>query len=241
MTLNERAAIRLSDACVATSVTTAARLRREEGAARVEVARPGADRLPLRPRRPARDGRLRLVSVAAWIPRKRLLELLGAFERASAGAELHLIGDPGRDPSYAAQVRAAIAGSAFLRGRVAARGVVGDEALADALAEADALVAASSLEGYGMALAEAIRAGVPVISTRGGAVAEVVQDGAEALLCDGPGDLAAALARFLDDAALRRRMRAAAEARAPALPTWDEAAAALRAAAGRFVGGRPAL
>jgi glycosyltransferase involved in cell wall biosynthesis len=124
---------------------------------------------------------------------------------------------------------------------VAARGVVGDEALADALAEADALVAASSLEGYGMALAEAIRAGVPVISTRGGAAAEVVQDGAEALLCDGPGDLAAALARFLGDAALRRRMRAAAEARAPALPTWDEAAAALRAAAGRFVGGRPAL
>ena len=228
--LAEGAAMRASDAHLATSATTAARLRREHGLARVDVAPPGADRLPRLPRATRGEGAPRLLFVGSWLPRKRLLALLAAFERVGdPRAELMLLGDPGRDLTYAARVRAAIEGSLFLRERVIIGGLVGDEALAAALAEADALVLASSFEGYGMVLTEAIHAGLPVVATRTGAVAEVVRDGEEALICEGEGDLATALGRFLGDADLRARMGAAAEARAPGLPTWDGTADAVRA------------
>lgn len=234
LSLAEAAVIRLCDAHLATSATTAARLRRELGLARVDVATPGADRLPLLPRARRDGGPLRLLFVGSFIPRKRLLELLAAFERVgSAHATLVLIGDAARDPAYAGQVRRAIAGSAFLRARVSAPGVLGDEALAAELAAADALVLPSSLEGYGMVLTEAVRAGVPVLAARAGAIAEAVHDGAEALLWDDVEGPAPALARFLEDGALRASMSRAAAVRAATLPTWDGAAAAVRAALAR--------
>ncbi|WP_437478242.1 glycosyltransferase family 4 protein [Sorangium sp. So ce1014] len=234
LSLAEGAVIRLSDAHLATSATTAARLRREHGLDRVDVAMPGADRLPLRPRAARDGGPLRLTFVGSFIPRKGLLELLAAFERVgSARATLRLIGDAARDPAYAERVRRAIAGSAYLRARVAVPGALDDEALAAALAETDALVLPSLLEGYGMVLTEAVRAGVPVLAARAGAIAEVVQDGAEALLWDDGEGLVRALSRFIEDGALRASMGRAALLRAAALPTWDGAAVAVRAVLAR--------
>ncbi|WP_437605903.1 glycosyltransferase family 4 protein [Sorangium sp. So ce834] len=246
LALAEAAVIRLCDAHLATSATTAARLRREHGLARVDVAPPGADRLPLRPRAargggPAArgGGPLRLTFVGSFIPRKGLLELLAAFERVgSARAALVLVGDAARDPAYAERVRRAIDGSAHLRARVEVRGLLDDEALAAALAETDALVLPSRLEGYGMVLTEAVRAGVPVLAARAGAIAEVVQDGAEALLWDDGEGLLRALTRFIEDGALRASMSRAAMLRAPALPTWDGAAAAVGAVLARAAPGR---
>ncbi|HTN87012.1 MAG TPA: glycosyltransferase family 4 protein [Sorangium sp.] len=242
LALQEAAALRLCDAHLATSATTAARLRREHGVERVDVAPPGADRLPLRPRAGGSDrrgGALRLTFVGSFIPRKGLLELLAAFERiGSPRATLALVGDAARDPAYAGRVRAAIAGSAFLRTRVVVPGVLGDDALADELAATDALVLPSLLEGYGMVLTEAVRAGVPVLAARAGAIAEVVEDGAEALLWDDREGLVRSLSRFLEDGALRASMSRAAVARSAALPTWDGAATAVRAALSRAAGPR---
>ncbi|WP_437670710.1 glycosyltransferase family 4 protein [Sorangium sp. So ce131] len=236
LSLLEGAVSRLSDVHLATSATTAARLRREHGLARVDVAPPGADRLALLPCAAQEGGPLRIVFVGSFIPRKRLLELLAAFERiGSEAATLVLVGDGARDPAYGGAVRRAIAGSAFLRARVAALGVLGDDALAAELARADVLILPSSLEGYGMVLTEAVRAGVPVLAARAGAVAEVVQDGAEALLWDDGEGLVRALSRFLSDAPLRASMRRAAVARSAGLPTWDGTAAAVRAAIARAV------
>ncbi|WP_437874933.1 glycosyltransferase family 4 protein [Sorangium sp. So ce513] len=239
LALQEAAALRLCDVRLATSATTAARLRREHGVDRVDVAPPGADRLPLLPRAARDGGALRLTFVGSFIPRKGLLELLAAFERVgSPRATLELVGDPARDAAYGERVRRAIAASAFLRARVAVRGVLGDDALAAELAATDALVLPSRLEGYGMVLTEAVRAGVPVLAARAGAVAEVVQDGAEALLWDDDEGLARALSRFIDDGALRSSMSRAAVLRSAALPTWDGTAAAVRAAIARAAPGR---
>lgn len=236
LAVRERAAIRLSGAHLATSATTAARLFREHGVAWVDVAPPGADRLPLRPRARRDGGPLRITFVGSFIPRKGLLPLLSAFERVGrAGAELVLIGDAGRDPGHAAEVRRAIAASALLREHVTTPGLLDDAALADALAEADALILPSSLEGYGMVLTEAIRAGVPVLASRAGAIGEVVREGEEALLWDGQEGLERTLARFIEDPALRANMRRAAEARAGALPTWDSTAEVVRAALERGI------
>ncbi|XXT16085.1 glycosyltransferase family 4 protein [Sorangium sp. So ce429] len=237
LALQETAVLRLCQAHLATSETTAARLRREHGVERVDVAPPGADRLPLRPRAGGSDrhgGALRLTFVGSFIPRKGLLELLAAFERiGSPRATLALVGDAARDPAYAGRVRGAIDGSAFLRERVVVPGVLGDDELAAELAATDALVLPSLLEGYGMVLTEAVRAGVPVLAARAGAIAEVVQDGAEALLWDDGEGLVRSLSRFLDDGALRASMSRAAAVRSAALPTWDGTAAAVRAALSR--------
>jgi glycosyltransferase involved in cell wall biosynthesis len=79
---------------------------------------------------------------------------------------------------------------------------------------ADASILSSSWENFPHTVVEALAAGTPVIATAVGGVAEVVHDGENGLLVR-PGDvrgLADAIRRFFDDAALRDRLRAAAEA-----------------------------
>jgi glycosyltransferase involved in cell wall biosynthesis len=102
---------------------------------------------------------------------------------------------------------------------------VSPQRLAALYAEADLFVLASYFEGYGMAYAEAVAHGLPVIGTNAGAIADTVPPDA-GLLVD-PGDipaLAAALRRVIGDAGLRRRLADAARAAAPQVPTWRQSA-----------------
>ena len=76
-------------------------------------------------------------------------------------------------------------------------------------AAADASLLSSSWENFPHAVVEALAVGTPVIATRVGGVAEVVEDGRNGLLVE-PGDaaaLAGAIRRYLGDAALRERLR----------------------------------
>jgi hypothetical protein len=120
-----------------------------------------------------------------------------------------------------------------------ARGDLDDDALAQAIADADALVAASSLEGYGMAVAEALRAGLPVIATPHAAAPPLLSSDAVMKVSDG--EIGAAMDTFARDAALRARMREA--ARHVSLPRWSDAVTAfseaLRAAHARGRGATP--
>jgi glycosyltransferase involved in cell wall biosynthesis len=73
----------------------------------------------------------------------------------------------------------------------------------------DVFVMSSRLEGLGTSIMDAQALGAPVVATRTGGIPEIVEDGVTGLLA-APGDadaLAAALARMLDDAALRERCR----------------------------------
>jgi len=65
----------------------------------------------------------------------------------------------------------------------------------------DVLVAPSRVEGFGLVAVEAILAGIPVIASRVGGFAEMIDDGATGLLVE-PGDaasLAAAIRQLADD------------------------------------------
>jgi len=87
--------------------------------------------------------------------------------------------------------------------------------VADAAAKRELLVNARALlfpiqweEPFGMVMIEAMACGTPVVALRGGAVAEVVEDGVTGFILDDPADLPEALSRVgeLDPAACRARV-----------------------------------
>jgi glycosyltransferase involved in cell wall biosynthesis len=115
---------------------------------------------------------------------------------------------------------------------------VDDARLEECYRDADAFVLATLHETYGMAVAEALAHGLPVVSTTDPAIAELVGDDAGLLVS--PGNvavLADALRRLIGDAALRARLAAGARRVREQLPSWDDAtdrmAAALRSATPR--------
>ena len=150
-----------------------------------------------------------------------LVEALAAL--ADRDWRCRCIGSLARDAATASSVRHEI-GRRGLKGRIALEGEWPPERLGEAYAAADAAVLPSFHEGYGMALAEALAHGLPVISTTAGAIPDTVP--ASAGLLVPPGDVAAfteALRRFLDEPRLRARLAAGARKAGARLPDWPRA------------------
>ena len=78
----------------------------------------------------------------------------------------------------------------------------------EALSQIDLLVLPSEAEGFGLVLIEAMAAGVPVVATNAPGIRDVVRDGRTGLLVPvgAPDRLASAIARLLNDEALRKRL-----------------------------------
>lgn len=111
--------------------------------------------------------------------------------------------------------------------RVAFSGPLSREGLETLRATSDLMVAPSRRESFGMAVAEGVARGIPAVVTDVGGHAEAVGEAGLMVPVDDPSALAAALRRWLGDAGLRRRLRAAAAARAPGMGTWADTAAAV--------------
>jgi glycosyltransferase involved in cell wall biosynthesis len=206
--------------------------RRGVASERIVVASGGCDRLaPVG--RSADPGARTVLCVAQWIPRKGVLELARAWAAAARpGWRLELAGETDAGGAYGDEVRTALA--AAPAGSAAVLGPLSDAELAAAYGRAALFAMPSCYEGYGIAYAEAIAHGLPVLACAVGPVPALV--GPAGLLVP-PGDapaLAAALARLQDDEPLRRFLAAAATTRAATLPTWADCAqrflAALNAA-----------
>lgn len=90
--------------------------------------------------------------------------------------------------------------------------------LPDLMATSDIVVLPSTAEAFGLVIVEALYLGVPVVATRVGGIAEIIDHEVDGLLVP-PGDrnaLAGALARMLEDGALRRRLAGAGRERVAA-------------------------
>ncbi|BBK38470.1 glycosyl transferase [Allostella sp. ATCC 35155] len=232
----ERAALARVAGIIVTSAFTRRTLCDAYGvsADRVVAVAPGVDPIP--GPRPARaPGPVRLLSVAALVPRKGHLLLVDALAgMADLDWQLTCIGATDRDPALTAELAARVA-AAGLAGRIGFAGEVDEAALAGARLQADLFVHPALYEGYGMALSEALRAGLPIVAAAGGAVADTVPAAAGLLVPPGDGPaLAAALRRAIGDAALRGRLAAGAAAAGAALPDWPTAARQFAAAVARL-------
>lgn len=120
--------------------------------------------------------------------------------------------------------------------RVSFCGEGDDATVARGYAAADLFVLPTRYEGYGMVVAEALAYGLPVVSTRTGAIAELV--GEQAGLIVPPGDVAAlrdALRRVFSEAGLRASLREGAMAVRSRLPQWQESAGKLAAVLERIL------
>lgn len=226
----ERRALAAVSQVVVTSRFTARLLADYEvPAERIAVVEPGTDPAP--PALGSAGAGVALLCVAALTPRKGQTDLVAALARLRDRAwRLTLVGSLDRSPSTVDAIRRQITELA-LDGRVELAGEVSAARLAALYRSADLFVLPTRFEGYGMALAEALARGLPVLSCSAGAVPETVPEDAGLLVPPGDVDaLAAALARLLDQPALRARLAAGARRAAARLPTWDQAAERMAAA-----------
>jgi glycosyltransferase involved in cell wall biosynthesis len=189
----------------------------------VSVVRPGNDPVPPAPG--SKDAVVRLLSIGSVVPGKGYDLLIAALVTlADMPWRLTIAGDRTRNPAAAAQLDADIE-ACGLGDRVAVLGAVLPERIDELYLASDIFVLASRFEGYGMALAEAIAHGLPVVSTTAGAIPDTVPAGAGLLVPpDNTTALAQALRRLIADPPERQRLATNARAAAAKLPTWQDSA-----------------
>jgi len=164
--------------------------------------------------RPA-DQPITLVSVMRFMPRKRPLPLLRMFEEVrrltpQRDVRLVIVGDgPLRRRAERYVRRHGLGQSVRITGRVP-RSRVRDE-----LAAASLYVAPAPRESFGIAVLEARAAGLPVVANRRSGVGEFIRDGVEGSLAADDAGMVAAIAKLVDDDALREAMAAHNRRQAP--------------------------
>jgi len=217
----EARALRCARAVVATGRSTVVALAEMgQQAPKVVLVEPGCD--PASLASGSGGGVPKLLCVAAVVPGKGHEGLLRALVAIRSVWTLTCVGSISRDPAAAANVRR-LAKTLALEDRVAFAGELDGDSLAAVYDGADVFVLNTLHETFGMAVSEAIARGLPVISSRTGAIPEIVGRGG--VLIE-PGDgaaLAAALSTAVNDAEARHEWRQGAIDARARLGTWSAA------------------
>jgi glycosyltransferase-like protein len=228
---------------------------REEFGVRCDLVANGVDARRYRPARDAAEraaarraagveDRLAVLTVGGVEPRKGSLTLLRAFAAARAAL-------PGRRPvllvaggatlfDYRDEIERfdALREELDLDGDVRVLGPVSDDELEGLYRAADVFAFPSVKEGYGLALLEALAAGVPTVVSDLDVFRSFLADGESALMApvgDGAA-LGAAIVRVAGDRALADRLRDGGR-RVAAEHGWDRVAEAHEQAYARFLAG----
>jgi glycosyltransferase involved in cell wall biosynthesis len=221
---SERAALACADFCVTTSATALAMLQRLGRALNCGCVEPGVSPVPSIA--PAAGTRPAAFMIANLTANKGVLPFLQALAQRARDEDcftLAIVGSHELEPEYAAQCACVIASAPSLRERVRLLGARKHEDTLTLLAETSLLVSASYTESYGMALAEARAAGVPIVARAGGHIAAHVSAGSGGELVIDDAELADAFLRLVRDPALltARREQAAIALQAR---SWNDAA-----------------
>jgi len=156
---------------------------------RLRVVPPGCD-VPVAAGPPLdlRRGRgAAVLCVANWSPGKGIVELLDAFATLpDEAATLWLVGAQDVDRRYTGRVGRRLA-AAGLAHRVIATGALPMDQVGRCYRSADLFAMCSTIDAYGTAWTEALRAGLPVIGWRTANLPTIAEHGREALMPE-PGD-----------------------------------------------------
>lgn len=166
-----------------------------------------------------------MTTTSADVPLKGLTVLLEALAKLRTevdDAHLVVVGERRADgPANAAIERFGLEEAVrFVAGETDAR-------LVERYARASVAVVPSLYEGFSLPAVEAMACGVPLVTTTGGALPEVVGADGSAALTVPPGDpgaLASALKSVLDDSSLARRLGEAGRKRALLRFSWERVA-----------------
>lgn len=234
---SETRALACTRGVVVTSEATAAVLGRY-GVTRDDVAvvMPGTEPAPLARGSLRHGGPASLLCVASLVERKGYDVLIAALAQLKhLDWRLTCVGSHRLQPRAAAAIVEQVRASDLVE-RVTFLGELGESSLAAAYDAADVFVLPTRYEGYGMAVAEAVARGLPVISSYTGGIPDLVGPKSGMLL--EPGSVSGwtyALGLVLSpDWDLRRQLAEGARARRDSLPRWADSAAAMANALRRF-------
>lgn len=143
-----------------------------------------------------------LLYAGGFYDNKRVDFLVQAMAHVKSDAELVVIG---RDSSGGPMQARAQKLAKDLGAKARFLGVIDRKDLVRAFFESDLFLLASSFEGYGIVLLEAMAAGVPFVSTPAGAAPDLAREGAGVLAAT-PREMAREIDMLLADDATRRRM-----------------------------------
>jgi len=152
-------------------------------------------------RKPSAKVRFAYIGGISW--QKGIHILLEAFNGVSGPVELWIAGDETVAPDYAAQLRAQASPNVCFIGKLTR------QAVWETLAQVDVVVVPSIwYETFSFLVSEAFAAGLPVVASRLGPLADRVRDGIDGFLVP-PGDVAAwqaTLQRLTDEPELLNRL-----------------------------------
>jgi glycosyltransferase involved in cell wall biosynthesis len=150
------------------------------------------------------DGPVRFAYIGGLSWQKGVHCLIDAFGEIDGLGELWIAGDESFDPAYVSRVRAQATDGVRFLGRLTR------DQVWDTLAQIDVVVAPSLwYETFSFLVSEAFVAGVPVVASRLGPLADRVRDGVDGLLVP-PGDVAAwraAMRRLVEEPGLLAHLR----------------------------------
>jgi glycosyltransferase involved in cell wall biosynthesis len=191
---------------------------------RIAVTPPGTAKAVSSRKRENFGNPLLLLSVATITPRKGhrlLIDALAGIDRDAW--RLDCIGSLTRDLDCVAELRDLIT-RYHLGTNIRLLGERQPQQLPLAYDEADLFVLPSFHEGYGMAYAEALAHGLPIVATTGGAIPYTVPESAGLLVPPGDVDaLRQALGRAITDRELLAQLSDGARRAGAALPDWPQA------------------
>jgi len=218
---------RALDSLVTVSQRSAVDIEAEFGLARgrVKVVEIGVDIELFKPKPEVQRSPDRLIStISANSPLKGLpylLEAVALLRRERPNLQLTVIGRDGHAATQRLMKKLNLNGSVRFTGRVETSEII------DTYAHSSLAVVPSLYEGFGLPAAEAMACQVPVVSTRAGALPEVIgEDGRAGILVD-PGkseSLAREIGRLLDAPEKRVEMGVEGRKRVQSLFTWRRTA-----------------
>lgn len=212
---------------VATSAPVAERLK-TDFALEATVFTPGQPDLPRSVG--STEGPCRILCAGVLTPRKGQDRLLQALARLfDLDWTLAIAGDTRRDPVHAGAV-AALVDTLQLRSRVTILPDPSPDALEEAWQNADLFALATSWEGHPAGIAEALRRGIPVLTTKVGDIPGLVPQAAGIIAPpDDPVTFSKCLRRAVFDRDLRAALAEGAWVVGQSMPGWPQQALAFAA------------